>query len=140
MNNEIKDELVSFLKEVKSKTIELSTELTYINGTGELIYATDIETDTIIFANKNITDIFGNIVGKKCHEALHGFISTCEFCTNSKIISTVGVPYKWIFKNTKINKLFFIVDICKIVNNRYIRIEKAYEIDESIINQFAISK
>ncbi len=135
MDSKVVDELVSFLKDVKNNTADLNAELTYINGTGELIYATDIESNIIVFANKHMKELFGDIIGKKCYNALQGFSTTCQFCTNDKIMENVGVPYKWIFHNKHIDKLFFIVDICKDINGRLVRIEKAYEIDKEIVER-----
>jgi hypothetical protein len=133
MNNITKNELIDFLYSIKDTTIKLSTELKYINGTGELIYATDIETNIIIFANDEIKLLFGDIVGKKCYEALHNLYKPCPFCNNNEICNNINKPNTWIYKNNKLNKLFFIIDICKVIDNRLVRIEKAYEISENII-------
>jgi len=137
MKDEIRKELVGVLKDLKDTTKQLEAELLFTNGTGELIYAVDIETDRIIFMNKTMINVFGDKIGEYCYKALQDFHEHCEFCTNHIIVNNVGVPYKWYHHNKRIDKYFFIVDVCKIYNGRKIRIEKAYEIDKDTLRQAA---
>ena len=57
MKDEIRKELVGVLKDLKDTTKQLEAELLFTNGTGELIYAVDIETDRIIFMNKTMISV-----------------------------------------------------------------------------------
>lgn len=135
MEKELKQDLISLLKELKEDTRKLQTELIFTNGTGEYICVVDIETDRVIFMNNSMKAAFGDRVGELCYLAFQDFHQHCKFCTNDIITKNIGVPYKWMYHNSKINKYFFIVDVCKSYNNRLVRIEKAYEIDIDVIKE-----
>ena len=135
MKDEIRKELVGVLRDLKDTTKQLETELLFTNGTGEYIYAVDIETDRIIFMNKAMQKEFGDRNGELCYKALQNFHEHCKFCTNGIITKNVGVAHKWIHYNKTIGKYFFIIDVCKIYNDRKVRIEKAYEITEDVLDQ-----
>lgn len=135
MKDEIRKELVGVLRDLKDTTKQLETELLFTNGTGEYIYAVDIETDRIIFMNKAMQKKFGDKVGELCYRALQHFHEHCKFCTNGIITKNVGVAHKWIHYNKTVGKYFFIIDVCKIYNDRQVRIEKAYEITEDVLQQ-----
>ena len=137
MKDEIRKELVGVLKDLKDTTKQLETELLFTNGTRELIYAVDIETDRVIFMNKAMINLFGDRIGEFCYKAFQDFHEHYQYCNNNIIVNNVGVPYKWYHHNKRIDKYFFIVDVCKIYNGRTIRIEKAYEIDIDTLKQAA---
>lgn len=137
MKDNIRKELVDVLKDLKETTKQLETELLFTNGTGEYIYAVDIETDRIIFMNKTMQKEFGDRIGELCYRALQDFHEHCEFCTNNIIVENIGVAHKWIHYNKTVGKYFFIIDVCKLYNERKVRIEKAYEITEDVLHQAA---
>jgi two-component system response regulator HydG len=52
-----------------------------------------MKTYKILFVNKYLRDIFGDVVGKTCWEVLQNKKSgQCDFCTNEKLLSTEGTP------------------------------------------------
>ena len=132
MDKVLKNEVVSLLKSMRDDTTKLKEQLIFTNGTGELIYVVDVETDRIIFVNKSLEVLVGNVVGELCYKALQNYHEHCLFCTNDIITKQIGTPYKWVHYNRKLNKYFFIIDVCKIYQDRLVRIEKAYEIDINI--------
>jgi hypothetical protein len=101
-----------------------------------LCYITDMETDKILFANDNMIELFGDIEGKNCHEAIQDLTCHCNFCTNDIIRKQPGVPYKWVFHNKKVDKTYLINDIYlyRQLNGSkvHFRYELAIEIDEKI--------
>ena len=132
MDKVLKTEVVSLLKSMKDDTAKLKEQLIFTNGTGEFIYVVDVETDRILFVNKALESLVGDVVGELCYKALQDYHEHCLFCTNDIITKQVGVPYKWTHYNNKLDKYFFIIDVCKIYQDRLVRIEKAYEIDKEL--------
>lgn len=132
MDKVLKTEVVSLLKSMKEDTAKLKEQLIFTNGTGEHIYVVDVETDRILFVNSTLEKLLGNVVGKLCYEALQDYHEHCLFCTNDIITKQIGTPYKWVHYNRKLDKYFFIIDVCKVYQERLVRIEKAYEIDVNI--------
>lgn len=49
-----------------------------------LVYVTSVQNNEILFANKKVEEIFGNVLGKKCYKALQkNRAKSCEFCYNN---------------------------------------------------------
>jgi signal transduction histidine kinase len=61
-----------------------------------------MESHEIVFINKYVKKLFGDINGKKCYSALQGKAAPCDFCTNHLLIDVNGKanrPYIWEFQN-----------------------------------------
>jgi signal transduction histidine kinase/CheY-like chemotaxis protein len=57
------------------------------------VYAADLKTYEILFANKHMRGSFGDgLVGKKCYQVFRADSEPCEFCTNPKLLDTDGKP------------------------------------------------
>jgi hypothetical protein len=100
-------------------------------------YATDIETNTILFANDNLNKKIGkNIVGKICYEVLQEKKEECTFCNNKELLRNENVPIQSSRLNLVDMKIYFISDIYKtLVNNNTkirLRFEVAFEITKEI--------
>jgi len=96
-----------------------------IEGTKDIIYASDIKTDEILFMNQNAINTFGDGIGGKCYEVFQNLGHNCDFCTNPIIAKQIGEPYNWVFYNENSNCLYYITDVAKEVNGRLIRFERA---------------
>jgi signal transduction histidine kinase len=67
-----------------------------------VVYVADMESHEILFTNNYVENVFGNILGKKCYEALQEKKEPCEFCTNHLLVDKNGKanhPYIWEFQN-----------------------------------------
>jgi PAS domain S-box-containing protein len=77
---------------------------TILGNVDAAIYVADMDTHEILYANKYVTDIFGDVVGKICWQVLQsGQSGTCDFCTNDKLVDSRGEStgtYAWEFQNT----------------------------------------
>lgn len=75
---------------------------TILDSLESIVYVADMKTYELIFVNKYVRDVFGDIAGKICWQALQsGQTGPCDFCTNNKIVDAEGNPantYKWEFK------------------------------------------
>jgi diguanylate cyclase (GGDEF)-like protein len=94
-----------------------------------------MQTYEILFANKYVRDIFGDVVGKTCWQTLQADqTSPCPFCTNEKLVSPDGEPtgvYAWEFQNTVNGHWYDIRDrAIKWVDGRLVRLEIATDITE----------
>jgi len=109
----------------------------YINN-GALIYISHTQTNRIMYANNVMKELFGkDLEGKLCHEVFHDNKQPCDFCNNKKLLKKLDTPYKWIWKNKKLDRLFLITDIAFKFNGNgdILRFEHAIEIDKELINQ-----
>jgi len=95
-NNE---ELNAINDELNSTNITLEQErkqfLSILNRIPENIYAIDMNTFEILFANKQLEKTIGrDVKGEICYQAIQGKTDVCDFCTN-KYIKDTDEPYFW---------------------------------------------
>lgn len=100
-----------------------------------LVYAADIKTHEILFVNHYARNIFGDIKGKICWQALQKNQSgPCSFCSNSKIVDADGNPtgtYEWENQNTLTGQWFKNIDRAVTwTNGQVARLEIATDITE----------
>ena len=99
------------------------------------IYVTDIKTNEILYANKYLRNIFGDIEGKICWQVLQDHqTGPCSFCNNDKLLTTDGKTsgvYHWEFENTVNGRWYDIRDLAiEWVDDRIVRLEIATDITE----------
>ncbi|MBI5374890.1 MAG: PAS domain S-box protein [Candidatus Schekmanbacteria bacterium] len=100
-----------------------------------LVYVADIKTHEILFVNHYARNIFGEIKGKVCWQALQKNQSgPCSFCSNSKIVDADGNPtgtYEWENQNTLTGQWFKNIDrAITWTNSEVVRLEIATDITE----------
>jgi two-component sensor histidine kinase/DNA-binding response OmpR family regulator len=75
-----------------------------IENISALVYVIDIKTYEILFINKYVRNLFGDIVGKKCWQTIQTTENgPCSFCKNSKLFDEKGKStgvFTWEKKNT----------------------------------------
>ena len=75
-----------------------------LNSLDAIVYVADMQSYEILFINKYTEKIFGDIIGKKCWQALQSNQKgPCPFCTNARLLDREGHPtgtYVWEFRNT----------------------------------------
>jgi PAS domain-containing protein len=110
--------------------------LTVLNSLDTLVYVSDMESYRVIFVNKYVKDLFGDIEGEICWQTLQaGQTGPCPFCTNDKLVDAAGNPtqlHKWESRNTRTGRWFYMVDraVCW-VDGRIVKLEIATDITES---------
>jgi len=109
--------------------------LTVLNGLEAIVYVADMKTYELLFINNYVNDIFGDIVGKACWEALQtGQSGPCTFCTNDKLLGAGGNSagiYHWEFQNTVNGCWYDIRDrALQWIDGRMVRMEIATDITE----------
>jgi PAS domain S-box-containing protein len=109
--------------------------LSVLESLDAVVYVADMETHEILFANKYIRDIFGDVDGKVCWQTLQADQSyPCNFCTNDKLVSPDGEPtgvYAWEFQNTVNGRWYDIRDrAIRWVDGRLVRLEIAVDVTE----------
>jgi DNA-binding NtrC family response regulator len=87
----------SLEKKVEEKTTDLKKShqrlLTVLDSLDAWVYVSDLETYEILFVNKCIRSLFGNVIGKKCWQVLHKNLSgPCAYCTNNKFLGSEDSP------------------------------------------------
>jgi PAS domain S-box-containing protein len=124
--------------------------LTILDSLDAIVYVADMKTYEVIFANKYLRDLFGNIEGKICWQAIQsGQTGPCDFCTNTKLVDAEGNPagtYRWEFQNTRIGRWYYALDrAIRWVDGRTVRLEIATDITERkrieedlLVTQFSV--
>jgi PAS domain-containing protein len=79
-------------REVEKKTGQLEEShrrlLTIFNSLDVAVYAADMETGIILFANKYLQDIYGEIEGEKCFKVFRNKNEgPCEICSNPELMN-----------------------------------------------------
>lgn len=110
-----------------------------------IVYVADMKTHEILFVNKYTENIFGEIVGKICWQALQvNQQGPCSFCTNDKLLETNGEPsntLEWEFQNTVNGRWYDIRDrAIKWADGRLVRLEIAIDITDRKKFEEAIRK
>ncbi|MFA5479809.1 MAG: histidine kinase dimerization/phospho-acceptor domain-containing protein, partial [Candidatus Muiribacteriota bacterium] len=120
----------------QNKIIEYNNRLDKVfNAMDSIVYITDMNTNEILFVNEAAKKIWGeDLRGKICYQAIHGFDSPCDFCTNNKLIDSDGKPtgvYKWECQNRK-NQKFYSLSDCAIkwIDDRIVRMQVATDITD----------
>ncbi len=105
---------------------------TTMNAIDAVIYVADMENHEILFTNNYVTNVFGNIVGKKCYAAIQGKSAPCDFCTNHLLLDAKGnvnPPYVWEFQNLITKRWYQCHDqAIQWTNGRLARFETATDI------------
>ncbi len=106
--------------------------LTILDGIDAIIYVSDMKTYELLYVNQYVKDIFGDITGRICWQAIAEQSGPCPFCTNSYLINEDGFlakPYTWEFRNTDNHRTYLCVDrAIKWVDGRIVRLEIATDI------------
>ena len=81
---------------------KLNTVWSLFQNLDEFVYASDIETNELIYLNRKALDTLGiksidEIKGRKCHEILLGSVLPCGLCTNNQL--SVGNYVEWRYYN-----------------------------------------
>ncbi len=109
--------------------------LTVLDSLDSLVYVADMITHEILFINKYMRDLFGDIEGRICWQAIqNGQTGPCDFCTNYRLLDDGGKPsgvYTWEFQNTINGRWYYIHDrAIRWANGQMVRIEIATDITE----------
>ncbi len=121
-------------KRVEEALNESHERLTSVLGSlNVVVYVADMKTFEILYANKCLQDILGDVTGKICWQTLQsGQVKPCRFCTNDKLLDTKGNPagiYSWEFRNTINGRWYAISDrAIRWVDGRIVRLEIATDI------------
>jgi signal transduction histidine kinase len=128
-------------KEVETKTGELEESherlLTVLDSLDAVVYVADMETYEILFVNKYLRNLVGDVVGQTCWQTLQvGQSGPCDFCTNEKLLVASGEPsgvYGWEFQNTVTGRWYEIRDrAIRWVDGRIVRLEIAIDITKRV--------
>jgi len=128
-------------KELQQSNQQLANEMdrfsTVMSSLNLYIYVADLDTYELLFVNKKIRDVFGDVEGKICWQSLqYGQTGPCTFCTNDKLLDSSGNPcpiYVWKFQNTKTHRWYYIQNSAiKWRDSRWVRLEIATDITEIV--------
>ncbi len=106
---------------------------TLVDSLDALVYVADMESCEVLFINKYGREIWGDITGRQCWQALQANQSgPCAFCTNDKLLDISGQPtgtYIWEFQNTLTKEWYECRDqAIPWTDGRLVRMEIAFNI------------
>lgn len=82
--------------------------LTILNSIDANVYVSDLETNEVLFMNKNMIQDFGkDLTGETCWEVFRGETAPCDVCKNHLLLDENGQPTSgcvWESKNTVTGK------------------------------------
>lgn len=109
-----------------------------------LVYIADIDTHEILFVNRYGREVFGDISGRLCWQALQqGQTGPCPSGTNDRIVSPDGTPtglYQWEFQNPVTGRWYECRDkAIRWSDGRLARMEVATDITERKLTEQALS-
>jgi diguanylate cyclase (GGDEF)-like protein/PAS domain S-box-containing protein len=104
-----------------------------LDGLSAVVYVADLKTHEILYTNKYLRDLLGNVTGKICWQTFQtNQAKPCDFCTNHKLLDADGNPsgvYSWEFQNTVDGRWYAISDrAITWVDGRIVRLEIATDI------------
>lgn len=91
-------------RKLKNEHLQL---LSVFDSIEEIIYVIDPESHEFLFSNKTLRNLFGDLIGQKCHKVINDLDDPCEFCPNNRIFGeNLGKSYTWIHYNEKTGKWY----------------------------------
>ena len=107
----------------------------FLDNLGEYVYATDIETDELVYMNRKVLEAYGlqsidDVKGMKCYEVLQKSSVPCGMCNNDVLCA--GKFVEWRYYNPVIDKYMMLKDtlVEDPVTNKKYRIEISIDISE----------
>ncbi len=99
------------------------------------VYAADMETYEVLYANKYLRDMFGNVEGKICWQVFRRSLGgPCKLCANDKLLDAGGTPsgiHSREFLHASSGRWYSISDrAIRWVDGRTVRLEIAIDITE----------
>ena len=116
-----------------------------LDGIDAAVYVADMDTYEVLYVNPKIRNRVGDVVGKKCWQAIRqGQSGPCEFCTNGKLLDRKGETartYTWDYHDTANNQWFHCTDrAIPWDDGRYVRLEVATDITDRMRDEKALKK
>ncbi len=107
----------------------------FLDNLDEYVYATDIETDELVYMNRKLLEVYGlqsidDVKGMKCYEVLQKSSVPCGMCNNDRLCARKFV--EWRYYNPVIDKYMMLKDtlVEDPVTNKKYRIEISIDISE----------
>lgn len=103
----------------------------FFENLNEFVYASDIDTNELIYMNKKAREIYGvysekEYVGRKCYELLQGCNTPCSICNNQDLVP--GQFKEWYYYSPILQKYLSLKDTMIEEDGRRCRIEIAIDV------------
>lgn len=116
--------------------------LRVLDGLNATVYVIDIKTYEVLYINRYMKDLFGDITGKICWQSIHNKLSPCNLCINEKLLTSDGKPegiHTWEHYNTSMGMWFLNqVQAIEWIDERMVRLEIATNITQSKIAERSV--
>lgn len=109
--------------------------LTVLDGLNATVYVIDIKTYEVLYINRYMKDLFGDITGKECWQSIHHKLHPCDLCINKQLLTSDGEIagiHTWEHYNTALGMWFLNqVQAIEWIDGRMVRLEIATNITKS---------
>jgi len=106
--------------------------LSIFDSIDEGIYVADPETHEVLYVNRAMEKVFGDVAGQKCYRVLQGLDAPCPFCTNDQILGdNEGRACIWEHRNDVTGRWYRCIDrAIRWPDGRVVRYEMAIDVTE----------
>ena len=117
----------------QSLAAERSQLLSIFDSIDEAVYVCDPNSREVLYTNRKVRELFGDVDGRKCHQMFHDNDDPCSFCTNDRIFGeNLGKTHIWEFENKTQNRWYRCIEqAIRWPDGRHVRCEIAIDITES---------
>jgi len=117
------------LKEAHSELINI------LDGLNAVVYVIDMNTYEVLYINKCMRDLFGDVEGEKCWQSIQQQPGPCVFCASSELVTHDGKPsgiYSITERYHATQDVWFLTQYRAIqwIDGRMVRLEIAMDISE----------
>jgi PAS domain S-box-containing protein len=112
------------------------TLVTVLEGIKADVYAADLETHEVLYANRNMRESFKHqLLGRRCYEVFRGESSPCADCTNARLVDAEGRPTEgrvWTGQNPITGRWYLNHDrAIRWIDGRLVRLQVATDLTET---------
>lgn len=116
----------------RERTQEYRQLLAIFDSISEPVYVADPHSYEILYANRAVRRIWGEVIGEPCYQVLQGLEAPCPFCTNDLIFGdNLGNTHVWESRNELTGRWYRCIDrAIPWPDGRMVRYEMAIDITE----------
>lgn len=109
--------------------------LRVLDGLNATVYVIDIKTYEVLYINRYMKDLFGDIAGKICWQSIHKKQNPCNLCINGQLLTSDNLPagiHTWEHYNASLGMWFLNqVQAIEWIDGRMVRLEIATNMTQS---------
>jgi PAS domain S-box-containing protein len=118
--------------------------LTVLDGLNASVYVVDMETYEVLYINKHMKDLFGDVTGKICWQSILNQQGPCDFCVEERLLTPEAGPSGvnvWEQYHAALGIWILIQDqVIQWIDGRMVRLKIATDISKRKLAEQAVHK